>query len=226
MLKYVNRVSAVGIFTYDYQILRAQMGAVLREVSKEGKIEFVFLQGEIDSEPHPAIADVYEGPFFNWFPWPPKLGQEHYKQSLQDAYDLIYEFIDEEGPFDGIIGFSQGATLAYMSLLNHAKLNPYGVPLFSRAIFICGMPPFRLTDDSEILLETDIQTLDIPAVHVMGAQDEVLDLSMALAKLTNPALSLNIVHTKGHDIPKSKDFTSQLVKGMEQLDRAANACGM
>lgn len=202
------------------------MGAVLREVSKEGKTEFVFLQGEIDSEPHPAIKDVYEGPFFNWFPWPPKLGQEHYARTLQDAYELIYEFVEDEGPFDGIIGFSQGATLAYMTLLDQQKLKPYDVPLFSRAIFICGMPPFRLTDNSQIVLEPDTQVLNIPAIHVMGEQDEVLDLSMALAKLTNPNLSLSIVHAKGHDIPKSKDFALQMFKGMEQLDRVANAFGI
>jgi hypothetical protein len=69
-------------------------------------------------------------------------------EALEEAYDMIYEAIEEDGPFDGILGFSQGATLAFQFLVEHAKRNPYEVPgegaSFRCAVFICGMPPFRM----------------------------------------------------------------------------------
>lgn len=67
-----------------------------------------------------------------------------YRATLEDAYELIYEAIEEEGPFDGVLGFSQGASLAYSFLQQHARKNPFDPPwaIFRYAVFICGMPPF------------------------------------------------------------------------------------
>jgi hypothetical protein len=61
---------------------------------------------------------------------------------------LIRETIEEDGPFDGILGFSHGATLAYQFLADHARRHPHDYhSLFRCAVFMCGMPPFKLIQD-------------------------------------------------------------------------------
>lgn len=62
------------------------------------------------------------------------------------------KLIDQEGPFDGVIGYSGGATLASQLLIRHAQKNPFSLPherVFRWAVFINGGTPldaFRLSD--------------------------------------------------------------------------------
>jgi pimeloyl-ACP methyl ester carboxylesterase len=66
---------------------------------------------------------------------------------VSNAFDYIYEVIEEEGPFDGVFGFSQGAALASSMMLQHAKSNPYS-DLFKFAVFLGASLPFNLDDSS------------------------------------------------------------------------------
>jgi pimeloyl-ACP methyl ester carboxylesterase len=54
------------------------------------------------------------------------------------------EVLDEEGPFDGLIGFSQGAALAASLILQHSDR---AHPLVDCAIFICGTLPWMLRSE-------------------------------------------------------------------------------
>ena len=58
--------------------------------------------------------------------------------------------MEEEGPFDGVIGFSQGAALASSMMLQHAKSNP-GEDLFGCAIFAGASLPYNLDDPASSL---------------------------------------------------------------------------
>lgn len=65
------------------------------------------------------------------------------QDQVADAHDLILNFIEDEGPFDGVIGFSQGAALASSLILRRAK-DITAEPLFQIAVFICASLPFDL----------------------------------------------------------------------------------
>jgi hypothetical protein len=100
-------------------------------------MEMIFTNGEIMASPSPDIEKVYEGPYYSFFSWSdPPTGSE--LESVSAAYQLIYDVIEEEGPFDGILGFSQGATLASAFLMHHAEQHPLDLPFvhFKYAIFI------------------------------------------------------------------------------------------
>lgn len=64
---------------------------------------------------------------------------------MQAAFDYINEVIEEEGPFDGVFGFSQGAALASSMMLEHSKRKPLD-DLFKFAVFIAASLPFNLDD--------------------------------------------------------------------------------
>lgn len=66
---------------------------------------------------------------------------------LNQAYELIRQAAEEEGPFDGVIGFSQGAALAASIMLQHAKSNPRE-ELFRCAIFAGASLPYNLDDSA------------------------------------------------------------------------------
>jgi len=66
--------------------------------------------------------------------------------AVNEAFEFVSDVIEDEGPFDGIIGFSQGAALASSYILQDSKL-PHPKRPFKCAIFFCASMPFDL--DSE-----------------------------------------------------------------------------
>ena len=81
------------------------------------------------------------------------------------------EFIEEEGPFDGIIGFSQGATLAASIMLEHAKTNPFE-DIFKLAIFVGASLPFEISSKSTLINGPIMQRKD-PESSESSLDDEV-----------------------------------------------------
>ncbi|OKL56915.1 hypothetical protein UA08_07742 [Talaromyces atroroseus] len=103
---------------------------------------FYFPEGEYECAAADGIAEVYPGPYLCWYPFPPTL--DH----LSEAHELIWNIIEEDGPFDGVMGFSQGAALAASILLHHEKNTPLETPPFRFAIFICASLPFSVDQTS------------------------------------------------------------------------------
>jgi hypothetical protein len=62
--------------------------------------DWQFVDGEEESDPAPGVDSVYPGPYSCYYVEPST-------KNLQDALDLVYHVMDEEGPFDAIMGFSQ-----------------------------------------------------------------------------------------------------------------------
>ena len=81
----------------------------MSELQKDNSAEFNFIEGEVDSAPGPGIEDVFDGPYYSFYNWPRTFNPDD-DRSVTEAYDLIYEMIEEDGPIDGILGFSHGAT--------------------------------------------------------------------------------------------------------------------
>lgn len=89
---------------------------------------------------------------------------------MQNAFDYINEVIEEEGPFDGVFGFSQGAALASSMMLEHAKRNPLD-DLFKLAVFIAASLPFNLDDTTGMThWETAVRTAKRGAPSAFGGE--------------------------------------------------------
>lgn len=78
----------------------------------------------------------YPGPYYCFYELP-------IPEQVEAAFDLLTDVIEEEGPFDGIIGFSQGAAVASSYILQDFKL-PVPKNPFKCAIFFCASMPFDL----------------------------------------------------------------------------------
>jgi predicted esterase len=185
-------------------------------LQKGNGIEMIFTNGGIVVSPSPDIGDVYEGPYYSFFSWSdPPTGSE--LESVSAAYQLIYDVIEEEGPFDGILGFSQGATLASAFLMHHAEQHPLDLPFvhFKYAIFIGGAPP-RLSD-TEALLPSKGALVDIPSVHIAGKKDDAFQASVDLFNLCRKETSTFVIHELGHVIPRDPDVVGAMAKAITGL---------
>lgn len=61
---------------------------------------FEFVDAPIDCGPGLDIGQVYPGPYYCFF-------ESYTPDRMHDAVEYVREIVEDEGPFDAIIGFSQ-----------------------------------------------------------------------------------------------------------------------
>lgn len=95
-------------------------------------------------------------------------GDEYRNESAADALDYLYQIMDEQGPFDGIIGYSEGATVAATLILHEQRrFETQGIPpMFKCALFFAGWPPMNPELDALVLADESDLTITIPTCHV------------------------------------------------------------
>lgn len=117
----------------DASILRAQLSSFLSLLPPS--YSFTFPEAPILCDPSPGVEDFYAGPYRCWFNTPTT-------EKVAQAQTYLKAFLTERGPFDVVIGFSQGAALAASLLLHQRIEDPKAEPWFKAAMFICSPLPF------------------------------------------------------------------------------------
>ncbi|PWY89874.1 hypothetical protein BO70DRAFT_393073 [Aspergillus heteromorphus CBS 117.55] len=113
-------------------ILQYQLSGVINLADPSW--EFHYLTGEVDCPPAPGITDNFPGPYRCYT-------RRFDPASEGAAHDLIDDTIDEQGPFDGVLGFSQGAAIAVSYLLEHQAQQPDKPLPFRFAVFCSSTVP-------------------------------------------------------------------------------------
>ncbi|KAI0887633.1 serine hydrolase FSH [Annulohypoxylon maeteangense] len=201
-------------------IFEIQTGPLRQALGKNH--EFEFYEGEHEVPPAPGIHSVFERDIYKaWYD--PCLGASTHRKAIE----LLSEIVDEDGPFDGCIGFSQGASLLGSFLLAHQSLNPFSPPPFRLAIFICGSSALSVSESNGLWSRINPQDLEgknkrikIPTVHIYGRKDPAYQDSLNLKDMCEPRNRLEYDHNSGHDIPRgvavTKDMSRTVQKGIER----------
>nr|ASK38716.1 hydrolase 341 [Paecilomyces divaricatus] len=208
----------------NIQILQSQLGPLMRELQKDNSAEFHFIQGDVEADPGPGIEGFYEGPYYSFYQFPRTFPDSDDEEddggdaSMFEAYEMIYDIIAEEGPFDGILGFSHGGTLASGFLIHHSKTSPYTPPPFRCAVFFNSLPPFRMDPGEELVVDDDLaRHLTIPTLSIAGTRDFVYKQSLMLHQLCDEKSSQLILHGKGHEIPGDAATVARMAKAFRAL---------
>lgn len=162
---------------------------------------------------------------------------EHFDEAL--AY--VVNYIKENGPYDGIIGFSQGAAMAAIVANSIGELLPsHGN--FKVAVIISGfafVEPKNPEDDREKLNSEITEVLEyikkvtpVPGyekyfqppkdsftsvVLIYGANDAAVPTirSRHLESLYDPKILKSFVHDGGHLVPNKKQFLAPVIDQIE-----------
>ncbi|ORX86867.1 hypothetical protein K493DRAFT_306994 [Basidiobolus meristosporus CBS 931.73] len=194
------------------EIFRIQTGAIREQL--DSMCEFTFLEAPLICDPAEGIRDFFVGPYRTFYSAPPS------REELMDAHSYVLQFIEEEGPFDGVMGFSQGAALAAAILIRDHEHHPY--PMFKFAIFFCGTRPWNIeTGDRYEAMGKKASTpghglIHIPTCHIVGRKDQWYEESLGLLSLCD-GMTVCFDHRKGHTLPMSLQETKPIVKSILEI---------
>ncbi|XP_072285313.1 esterase OVCA2 [Pyxicephalus adspersus] len=113
---------------------------------------------------------------------------------LEESLQAVAKAFSELGPFNGILGFSQGAALVALICALKQRRDPRFQ--FDFAILVAGFKS-RAAEHAEFYQ----QPITVPTLHVYGDTDRVIpgEMSQELAShFVNPVL---LTHAGGHYIP-------------------------
>ncbi|XP_064439575.1 2-(3-amino-3-carboxypropyl)histidine synthase subunit 1 isoform X6 [Mirounga angustirostris] len=140
------------------------------------------------------------------------LSQPTVCRGLEEALGTVAQALKTLGPFDGLLGFSQGAALAaVVCALGQAGDPRFPLPRF--IILVSGFCPRGLG-----LKERIVQgPLLLPSLHVFGDTDCVIPSqeSMQLASRFTGAITLT--HSGGHFIPAAAAQRQAYLKFLDQF---------
>ncbi|GKZ27174.1 hypothetical protein AbraIFM66951_001787 [Aspergillus brasiliensis] len=176
------------------QVLEVQIAAITSSLPEH---EFVFAEGLEPCLPDPAVQSLFPGPYLCYYSSPTPT-------EVHEAFALVREVIDEDGPFDGVIGFSQGAALAASMILQHQKDSLTAMPLFNLAIFLGASLPFDL--DSNLAPRSVVAMQHQPNGYPDEAGDEPPHLA-AIRSATDSSADRNThaaCHWEDGSIPAAR----------------------
>ncbi|XWW98485.1 hypothetical protein V2A60_006485 [Cordyceps javanica] len=114
-------------------ILRVQLNPVVKAL--ESEYEFIFFDGAFTRERGPGMASHYPGPFYSYT-------TGYAPGEIRVALDDLDDMVQDCGPFAGVIGFSQGASMAASYILDHQRRCPGEPAPFGFAVLLSSVAGF------------------------------------------------------------------------------------
>lgn len=201
------RVLCIHGYRQNEKLFREKSGGIRKLLKKH--VDFFFLSAphEIPEQLNLLKAENERGRGW-WFSRPGRsynaMDKTDIATGYQESLDMIIDKFSKEGPFDGILGFSQGASFA--SLLCILKINPDVAISFKFAIFIAG---FR----SQLSPHIDMyeSPIDCPSFHTIGISDAVIPVDASEQLMTSFVSVAAYRHDGGHYIPASPQLRTALL---------------
>ncbi|CDO93038.1 unnamed protein product [Kluyveromyces dobzhanskii CBS 2104] len=196
-------------------IFRAKTAGLRKQLQKKGYEFFYpcgpyklhskdFNDSEVDLNDSQKTTDMY-----GWFLKDP----ETHSYTLEpELLAYLGNYIKENGPFDGIGGFSQGAGLAgYLStdVYSILPINKEDQPPFKFAMFFSG---FKF-EPEQFQAAYASHPITLQSLHVLGELDTLVpeERSMKLFEASDPSTRTLLKHAGGHYIPNTKPFINNIL---------------
>lgn len=133
-------------------------------------------------------------------------------RGLEAALDTVAQALNTLGPFDGLLGFSQGAALAaFVCALSQAGDPRFPLPRFT--ILVSGFCP-RGRGFKE---STPQSPLSLPSLHVFGDTDRVIPSQESVQLASHFLDAVTLTHSGGHFIPAAAAQRQAYLKFLDQF---------
>jgi len=192
----------------------------ISRLEREHNFEFVWVNAPVPTPPHASIAAFYDEPCYRYFHWAPSPIPFHMSQ-VRAAYKWYDGILAKQGPFDGVLGLSQGAVVSIAQMLHHAETHPDASPtaLFRFAIFFsCPYLP-DFDDDKEQGKRITWGKIACPSLHFGGEADTEW-FEGGKSTFENNCVEGTatwVTHKDGHAIPKDKPTVEMILNEISKF---------
>ncbi|KAL5078999.1 hypothetical protein RYX36_007420 [Vicia faba] len=190
------------------------------------KLDLVFLDGKFPAQGKSDVEGIFGPPYYEWFQ-----SNEDFTEyrNFEQCLTYIEDYMLQNGPFDGVLGFSQGAFLAAalpgMQEQGVAlqKINKIRFLILISGAMFGGMK----YGTPKLASNAYSKPIHCPSLHIIGEKDFLKPESIILQEaFVDPVV---IHHPKGHTIPRldEKSLGTMLdfidtIQGMLSDDHSKN----
>ncbi|KAJ5411598.1 uncharacterized protein N7487_005957 [Penicillium crustosum] len=225
--------------------INIQLDPLVKQMAMDGFASFHYINGPVPVSPPAGFTEYFGiGPHYRWLEdggvaedsmisrvrkSPHGSSPEDAMRALGKDWDghwnnhhqvmkYLYDTLEKNPDIEGIIGYSEGATMAASLILDEdRKAQETGRPRQIKcAVFFTGWPPLSPEEDVVLADESDY-TLDIPTLHVVGADDPYRYGALALFNICDPDTAAMFDTGRGHTIPRSGPVITELGNAVRDL---------
>ncbi|KAF7411296.1 hypothetical protein HZH66_000192 [Vespula vulgaris] len=207
------RILAIHGYHQSDIIFRGKLGSLRKGFKKELDFTFVRAPHKIPTKDE-FDTDAEESGYGWWFNTEDRVFKATVQSNdcigFEDSLDVIIKTCQEHGPFDGILGFSQGAAFAViLCIMQQRKICPFK---FNFAIIISGFISLCAPH-----AEYYNEIIELPSLHIYGQNDKVVPNDMTEKVCDLFKNCSKIIHEGGHYIPSQKNVYKAFI--MEMMEK-------
>lgn len=207
-------------FAQSGEMFAKKASGLRKPLTKAGH-DLLFISGplvltpnDLPFDPDPSQADI---DMRAW--WVVNEASPDYLKT-EKAMETVRETLETKGPFDGIIGFSQGAglTAALTKLIGSEQFCP-NHPKIKFAIMFSS---FKLNE--KMFPGIYDEPFSTPSLHILGSLDTVVseERSMQLYDAWEPSKRTLVKHPGGHYVPSAKPLVQQVLAFVSEQQETNN----
>ncbi|CAI9109041.1 OLC1v1008778C1 [Oldenlandia corymbosa var. corymbosa] len=188
------------------------------------KMDLVYIDAPFAADPS-SFIERFDSPHYMWFQ---AFHHDHdqFNKSFDEAISYIEEQMIKLGPFDGVLGVSQGgsvtSTLPGMQKQGVALTK---VPKIKFVIIISGAKLGGLLfPSSPQLAKNAFSTpIDIPSLHIVGEKDELVLPQYQFELMESFVRPTLLYHHGGHGVPDPLDDNGVKTEGGDQSQESSSS---
>ena len=150
-LTHTNRAPAPARLSSDPAAIRAKLPT---------HYAFEYVDAPFPCAPAPGVRVLYETGHFTWW-------REQSVAAIRDAHRWLDAYMAEHGPYDAVMGFSQGCALVGSYLLYRARERRPAPLRFRSAVFVCGGMPLGVLEDLGVSVSARAHEVNEETVRLM-----------------------------------------------------------
>ncbi|XWS44998.1 hypothetical protein CRYUN_Cryun15aG0098000 [Craigia yunnanensis] len=198
------RILCLHGFRTSGEILKKMMGKWPDTVLEN--FDFDFPDAPFPARGKSDIEGLYDPPYYEWYQV-----NEVECFNFEECIAYIEDYMVKHGPFDGLLGFSQGGMLA--SVLPSMQREGVAFSKMPKIKFVIIISGFELRElksgPPKLLVKAYSAPIECPSLHLIGDKDFLKERGFKLLKsFVKPFV---IHHSIGHTVPKLDE------KGLETM---------
>ncbi|KAI8536366.1 hypothetical protein RHMOL_Rhmol10G0251400 [Rhododendron molle] len=203
-------------FRTSAEILRKQL---LRRWPETvlGKLDLVFIDGPYPGQGKSDVEGFYDPPYYEWFQFSEDF-QEYY--NFEECLAYIEDYMIKHGPFDGLMGFSQGAIIsAALPGMQSEGVALTKVPKIKYVIILSGGKfGGSMFGSPKLAVNAFSSPVKCPSLHIIGEADFLKEPGIELLEsFVDPFV---ILHPKGHTIARlDEKGLKTMLSFIEKIDK-------